>query len=81
MKVEIFDDWKSIFHFILGFINAFVVGFFLLFLLYEVLEHLYKRHRKEETIEQFYGDLIEFIIGYACGESMLDILNALSQCR
>jgi len=64
MKVELFDDFFSIGHTLLGILAYFHISFFIIFLFYELIEFCYKYGRKEETLANFVGDLCEFIIGY-----------------
>jgi len=63
MQVEIFDDVFSLGHLILGILSYFHVGFFVLFVFYELVEFCYKYSRKRETPANFIGDLCEFFVG------------------
>jgi len=65
MKVELYDDFFSIGHTLLGILAYFHISFFIIFLFYELIEFCYKYGRKEETPANFVGDLCEFFIGYS----------------
>lgn len=56
-----FDDKKSFIHTIAGGLTVFFPPFFIIFIFYEIIEHIYK-HGKEETAN-FLGDIIEFLFG------------------
>ena len=63
MRVEVFDDWFSVGHLLLGASSLFLPWVLALFLGYELVEFCYKRRRKREKIGEFIGDLIEFLVG------------------
>ena len=65
MKVEIFDDWFSIGHFLLGGFAVLTPAAFIFYLFYQFLEFCWKRPRREEKVENFLGDLCEFFLGLA----------------
>ncbi|RLC69960.1 MAG: hypothetical protein DRI26_08070, partial [Chloroflexi bacterium] len=67
MKVEIFDDRWSIGHLLLGALAIEFPFVFAFFVLYEVIEFCYKYKRKQETVECFVGDLLEFMLGLGYG--------------
>ena len=67
MKVEIFDDRWSIGHLLLGALAIKFPFVFAFFVLYEVIEFCYKYKRKQETVECFIGDLLEFMLGLGYG--------------
>ena len=56
-----FDDKKSFVHTIAGGVTVFFPPFFIIFIFYEIIEHIYK-HGKEETAN-FLGDIIEYLFG------------------
>jgi F0F1-type ATP synthase assembly protein I len=60
MKVEVFDDWKSVVHCIAGGLSYFFIFIFIVFILYQTAEHFIKREDKAYTI----GDFMEFSIGF-----------------
>lgn len=60
MWIDVFDDKLSIFHFVLGILAYFYPVFFIVFLFYELIEHLYIGRR-----DHFFGDLTELIYGFA----------------
>jgi hypothetical protein len=69
----IFDDWKSIFHFIVGFIAGFSIWFYLsfsaslsaIFICYQLIE--------SESVSELFSDFAEFICGFALGCVMFHI--------
>ena len=63
MRVEVFDDWKSLGHFLLGVSAVSLPWITPFFLGYELIEFYYKRKRRREKIGEFIGDLIEFLVG------------------
>ena len=63
MKVEVFDDYQSIGHFLLGVSSVFIPYFFFGFLAYEIIEFCFKKGRKREKARNFIGDLLEFFMG------------------
>jgi len=63
LKVEVFDDWFSLGHFVLGALTPLSLLFFVAYFFYQLIEFFYKYPRKEEKIGNFVGDLIEFLMG------------------
>ncbi len=63
MQVRVWDDWKSIAHTIAGVVAYFIPALFIIFVGYELISFAYKRGRKQESIQDYVGDLIEFIFG------------------
>ena len=63
MRVEVFDDWFSIGHLLLGASAIFLPWVMAIFLGYELVEFCYKREKKGESVGEFIGDLIEFLVG------------------
>jgi hypothetical protein len=63
----IFDDWKSIFHFIVGFVAGFSIWFYLsfsallsaIFICYQLIE--------SESIQELLCDTAEFMCGFVLG--------------
>jgi len=62
--VDVFDDKRSMIHLIAGMLAVFSIVFFIIFVLYETAEYIYKHRRKKETADKFIGDLLEFLCGY-----------------
>ena len=63
MKVEVFDDYQSIGHFLLGISSVFIPQIFYFFLAYELIEFCLKKGKKREKARNFIGDLSEFFMG------------------
>jgi len=63
MRIEVFDDEKSIGHFLLGVSSVFIPYFFFGFLAYEVIEFCFKKKKRKEKAQDFIGDLFEFTFG------------------
>ena len=63
MKVEVFDDYQSIGHFLLGISSVFIPQIFYIFLAYELIEFCLKKGKKKEKAWNFIGDLLEFFMG------------------
>ena len=76
MRVEVFDDWKSFIHLLLGASSLFLPWVMAIFLGYEVVEFCYKRKGRREKIGEFIGDFIEFLVGAGiAGLALLSILQ------
>ncbi|MEM2612335.1 MAG: hypothetical protein QXJ45_06915 [Thermoproteota archaeon] len=59
MKIEIFDDFYSIFHIVFGAITIlFGLWVFVIFISYQVIEYCMKRG-KDEIV----GDMVEYVFG------------------
>ena len=74
MKVEVFDDYQSIGHFLLGISSVFIPQIFYFFLAYELIEFCIKKGRKREKARNFIGDLLEFLMGVGITSLSLSIL-------
>ena len=61
MKLEVFDDKKSFGHTIAGVISFFLPVIFIIFIFYEVIEHIYLAGR--EKTANFLGDIVEYLFG------------------
>jgi len=73
MKIEVFDDWYSIGHLIVGVFSYFFVPIFVVFLFYELVEKMFKE--RKEKVSTFLGDLCEFFIGVAATHFVLTTIN------
>jgi hypothetical protein len=60
MQVEIFDDWRSIVHSIVGGVSYFFPLISIIFFVYEIAEYFVK----QEDIKCTIGDIVEFSIGF-----------------
>jgi len=73
LRAVVFDDLFSIGHVVLGFVAAFIpflrVASVMVFLLYELVEFMYRNRRGgvPEPIENFVGDILEFFLGLGFG--------------
>ena len=74
MKVEVFDDWQSLGHLLLGASSLFLPWVLAIFLGYELVEFCYKRRKKREKIGEFIGDLMEFLAGAGLAGLVLGML-------
>ena len=63
MRAEVFDDWQSVGHFLLGVSSVFIPQIFFIFLAYELIEFCLKKGKKRERARNFIGDLLEFTFG------------------
>ena len=63
MRVEVFDDYQSIGHFLLGVSSVFIPQIFYFFLAYELIEFCLKKKKKREKAQNFIGDMLEFFLG------------------
>mgnify|MGYP000052902832 CR=1 FL=1 len=63
MKIEVFDDYPSIGHFLLGACSLFLPQIFYIFFAYELIEFCFKKKRKLEKARDFIGDLFEYLFG------------------
>jgi len=61
MKIEIFDDKSSFIHLACGILSYFFPVVFVIFIFYEIVEHIYKAGKEKEA--NFLGDIVEFLFG------------------
>ena len=74
MRVEVFDDYQSIGHFLLGISSVFIPQIFYIFLAYELIEFCLKKGKKREKTRNFIGDLLEFFMGSGITSLALSML-------
>jgi hypothetical protein len=72
MKLEVFDDKKSFGHTIAGVISFFLPVIFIIFIFYEVIEHIYLAGR--EKTANFLGDIVEYLFGLGATALFVRIL-------
>jgi hypothetical protein len=60
MKVEVFDDWKSVLHSVVGGLSYFFPILAVIFVTYQIVERFIKHENLEHTV----GDILEFGFGY-----------------
>jgi hypothetical protein len=60
MMVEVFDDWKSVVHSVIGGATYFFPLLCIIFLIYELVEYLLRY----ESIKCTIGDILEFTAGF-----------------
>lgn len=63
MRIEVFDDRNSFVHLACGVISYFFIPLFVVFVFYEIIEHIYKYKKEKEA--NFFGDLVEFLFGFS----------------
>ena len=61
MKLEVFDDKSSLVHFFCGILSYFCIFVFIIFIFYEIIEHIYKAGKEKPA--NFLGDIVEFLFG------------------
>lgn len=61
MKVEVFDDKHSFVHLICGIFSYYYLFVFIIFIFYEIIEHMYKQGKEKKA--NFLGDIVEFLFG------------------
>jgi len=61
MMLNVFDDKKSFGHTIAGAASYFLPVLFIVFIFYEIIEHIYLAGREKEA--NFLGDVVEFLFG------------------
>ena len=66
MKIEVFDDWRSIIHMFLGALTLFAPLIFPLYVTYELIEFCerYVKYKKRE-VRAYIGDMLEYFTGIA----------------
>jgi len=74
MRVEVFDDYPSIGHFLLGVSSLFIPQIFYFFFAYELIEFCFKKKKKLEKAQDFIGDLLEFTFGAGLTAIALSLL-------
>ena len=72
MKLEVFDDKKSFGHTIAGVISFFLPVIFIIFIFYEVIEHIYLAGR--EKTANFLVDIVEYLFGLGATALFVRIL-------
>jgi len=73
MLLEVFDDKSSIVHLICGILSYFWLSVFVIFIFYEIVEHIYKHRQEKEA--NFLGDIVEFLFGLGAITLTLKALN------
>ena len=63
MRVELFDDYFSIGHALLGAASIIAPALSVIFFGYELITFCIKRKKKKERAREFVGDLFEFLAG------------------
>ncbi len=61
MQINVFDDKKSLGHTIAGAISQFFPLVFVIFIFYEIIEHLLLAGKEKEA--NFLGDIVEYLFG------------------
>ncbi|RLI77981.1 hypothetical protein DRP05_08680 [Archaeoglobales archaeon] len=62
MMLNVFDDRKgTIAHTISGAISYFIPVIFIIFIFYEIIEHIYLAGKEKEA--NFLGDIVEYLFG------------------
>ena len=72
MKLEVFDDKKSLGHTIAGAISFFLPVVFIIFIFYEIVEHIYKAGKEKPA--NFLGDVVEYLFGLGATTLFVRIL-------
>jgi len=73
MKLEVFDDKNSFVHFACGALSYFWLFIFIVFIFYEIVEHIYKHNQEKEA--NFLGDIVEFLFGLGAITLVVKALN------
>ena len=63
MRVELFDDYKSVGHALLGAASILLPQLSIIFFGYELITFCLKRKKRGEKVSEFVGDLFEFLSG------------------
>ena len=61
MMLDVFDEKKSFGHAVAGAISYFVPAVFIIFIFYEIIEHIYLAGKEKEA--NFLGDIAEYLFG------------------
>jgi len=72
MMLNVFDDKKSFGHTIAGAASFFIPVLFIVFIFYEIIEHVHLAGKEEEA--NFLGDVVEFLFGLGCVTLVVRIL-------
>jgi len=67
VRKPIFDDKRSLLHFIIGFVSAFTLAYSLIIILLYTLYQIRERENWEYTV----SDVVEFVLGYVYGLAVL----------
>jgi len=65
MKIEVFDDPPSLVHLIVGALGNFFPAIFVIFVFYQIVEHMVKNSEKpgKEKVQNMLGDFAEYCFG------------------
>ena len=63
MRVELFDDYFSVGHALLGAASIMLPAMSIIFFGYELITFCLKRKKRGEKVGEFVGDLFEFLSG------------------
>ena len=63
MRVELFDDYKSVGHALIGSASVMLPALSVIFFGYELITFCLKRKKRREKVSEFIGDLFEFLAG------------------
>ena len=63
MRVELFDDYKSVGHALIGSASVMLPSLSIIFFGYELITFCLKRKKRGEKVGEFVGDLFEFLSG------------------
>lgn len=73
MKLEVFDDKSSFVHLICGILSYFWLFVFIIFIFYEIIEHIYKSGKEKPA--NFLGDVVEFLFGLGLATLLMKSLE------
>jgi hypothetical protein len=72
MMLNVFDDRKSFGHTIAGAVSFFFPVVFVVFIFYEIIEHIYLAGKEKPA--NFLGDVVEFLFGLGVIALMVKML-------
>jgi len=75
MKIEVYDDYRSLIHGFVGFVIPLFPILFPLIIGYEVVE--YNLKKGEEPVKNFIGDIYEFGFGALIGSVFFRMIGIL----
>lgn len=72
MMLNVFDDKKSFGHTIAGAASYFLPVIFIVFIFYEIIEHIHLAGKEKEA--NFLGDIVEYLFGLGWATLVVKIL-------
>jgi len=73
VRLDVFDDKKSFGHTAAGAISYLIPIIFIIFIFYEIIEHIYLAGKEKEA--NFLGDIVEYLFGLGLSTITLRLMG------